>query len=117
METKIKGFENYTISDKGEVFSIVRKKTISPFLHRKGYPMVTLCQNGKKRNLYVHRLVAEAFIPNPENKPTINHKNENKLINEVSNLEWLTVEENNAYGTRIQRMIQTKKNKKLLKYY
>ena len=109
----IKGFENYSVSDKGEVFNNKKNVAISSFFHRKGYLMVTLCNKGKKRNIYVHRLVAEAFIPNPQNKPTINHKNEKKTDNNVNNLEWLTVAENNSYGTRVKRMIETKKRNKI----
>lgn len=112
MTAIVKGFENYTVTDTGEVYNNVRNKPLSMFLHRRGYLMVSLFNGGKKRNIYVHRLVAEAFIPNPENKPTINHKNENKLINDVSNLEWLTVRENNAYGTRVERIKETWRKKR-----
>ena len=113
MIAKIKGYENYSVTDDGKVFNNVRNKPLSPFLSNKGYLMVSLSNNGKKRNFYIHRLVGEAFIPNPENKATINHKDENKLLNNVNNLEWLTVIENNAYGTRTQRMLETKRRKQL----
>ena len=69
-----------------------------------GYQKVSLSVNGKLITKSVHRLVAEAFIPNPNNLPIINHKDENKTNNSVSNLEWCTNEYNVNYGTRNQRL-------------
>lgn len=68
-----------------------------------GYCEVGLCLDGIVKYYHVHRLVALAFIPNPENKPTVNHKDENKENNRVSNLEWMTMKENANYGTRLER--------------
>ena len=105
MEEKkiIDGYENYSISDNGVVINEVTGQVKAQFLHRKGYPMVTLYSNGKPRNIFVHRLVATAFVENPFNKETINHKNEIKTDNRACNLEWLTSKENTNYGTRTQR--------------
>lgn len=64
---------------------------------RNGYYSVSLMKNGKRRNYRVHRLVAEAFIPNPDNLPMVNHKDEDKLNNIVSNLEWCDNTYNSQY--------------------
>lgn len=101
-------FENkYMVSNKGKIVSLNFKrsgikKEMSPWLH-KGYKLVTLCMNGKTKQIPIHRLVAEAFIPNPNNYPIVNHKDENKLNNCADNLEWCTNEYNITYGTANQR--------------
>lgn len=69
----------------------------------KGYKKVMLCKDGKHINKYVHRLVAQAFIPNHNNLTEVNHKNEIKSDNRVENLEWTTHRDNMEYGTRKQR--------------
>ena len=68
-----------------------------------GYLEVALYKNGVRTPHLVHRLLAEAFIPNPENKPYVNHKSEIKTENNIDNLEWVTPGENNNYGTRTLR--------------
>lgn len=71
----------------------------------RGYLAVRICRNGKTKILYVHRLVAEAFIPNPENKPVVNHIDGNKLNNDFTNLEWVTWSENlqHAYDLGLRK--------------
>ena len=66
-------------------------------------------EEGKSKKALVHRLVAEAFLENPENLPCINHKDENKLNNCVDNLEWCTIAYNNCYGDRLKRVSEANK--------
>jgi hypothetical protein len=63
-----------------------------------GYEWTRLRQGGKQRSVFVHRLVAEAYVPNPDNKPQVNHKNGNKLDNRAENLEWVTASENKRHA-------------------
>ena len=99
--------DTYKISENGEVFSkdrmcvdsLGRKRfrkgqKINPDIAPNGYYRVTLAKNGRKRQVYLHRLLAEHFIPNPLNLPQVNHKDGNKLNCKLENLEWVTVQEN-----------------------
>lgn len=107
MKKRIAGFENYSISTDGIVVNEKRGKQVKPNIV-KGYYRLQLSKDNKTTNKQVHRLVAEAFIPNPDNLPCVNHKDENKLNNCVDNLEWCTQEYNNSYGTKGQRISKTK---------
>jgi hypothetical protein len=93
---RIKGFETYMVSNRGNVKN---KDGVVMSLRRRsrGYPEVILYKNGKEYYRVVHRLVAIAFIPNPENKPQVNHKDLDKLNNDVGNLEWCTNKHNIAH--------------------
>jgi hypothetical protein len=93
-----------TITGKNGSIKPVKEKIIKPYAIKKGYLVVSLYKEGKREKYLVHRLVAEAFIPNPDNLPFINHKNEIKTDNRATeNLEWCDSKYNMNYGTRNQR--------------
>ena len=98
----IEGFTDYKVNENGEVYSIKRNKILKQY-ERKNYLGVYLYQNNKRKFKAVHRLVAEAFIDNPYNLPQVNHKDENSMNNNVSNLEWCTQKYNMNYGTLKER--------------
>lgn len=110
---KIKGFENvkegYHIFTCGRVYSEYKGGFLNNCDNGNGYKNVSLKKQAIRewKKVYIHRLVALAFIPNPENKPQINHLNEIKSDNYLSNLEWCTSKENNNYGTKNQRISET----------
>ncbi len=99
----LKKYENYIIYEDGTIWSIKSKQFIKPWIGTKGYNFVTLQNGNERHNFRLHRLIAEYFVPNPLNKPDVNHKDENKNNNHYSNLEWVTKTENNLYGTRSER--------------
>ena len=96
-------FPDYEINDIGIVRKKHNKKILKQQIDKDGYYRVSLFKNKKVFFKPVHRLVAITFVENQLNKPCVNHKDENKLNNCVSNLEWVTVAENNKYGTRTLR--------------
>ena len=101
------GYEGlYQVSDLGRVRSLKYKKVqvLMPRFNNRGHLTVRLYLNGKGRNVYIHRLVAEAFIPNPSVFPVVNHKDENPVNNAARNLEWCTQKYNVNYGTCTARM-------------
>ena len=106
----VKGYEGqYAITSCGKVWSYKSKKFLAVDYDDKGYARVEIWKNGKRKKCRVHRLVAEAYIPNPENKPQVNHLNEVKTANYVSNLVWATAEENINYGTHNERVSKSMK--------
>jgi hypothetical protein len=91
----IAGYEGiYAVTTRGRVWSYRRRKWLMPFTSGNGYSVVTLSIRAKEVDKKVHRLVGEAFIPNPDNKPQINHKNGIKKDCRLCNLEWVTAREN-----------------------
>lgn len=109
----IAGYEGlYEVSDTGLVRSLKfgKKRILSPGKQRDGYLAVGLHKDGIHKNLLVHRLVANAFIPNPQNLETVNHKDEDKTNNNVSNLEWMSRTDNLNYGTRNKRLAEARVN-------
>lgn len=102
----VKDCEGYFITENGELYSNRKSsrnpdckiRQLSPGLNSKGYLTVSIYCQGKLKGYTIHRLVALTFIPNPDNKPQVNHKDGNKLNNHVSNLEWATNDENNKHS-------------------
>lgn len=95
----IPGYDKYEVSSFGRVKSVSRgkPKILTPHSNR-GYLQVFLCKDGAQKSFRIHRLVAQAFIPNLEKKPQINHKDGHPLNNHVSNLEWVTARENTQHA-------------------
>ena len=110
----VAGYEGlYKVSNKGNIYSVERVdsrghrrggRMLKPGRNSHGYLTVGLYKNGKSKTKNVHRLVAETFIPNPKGFLEINHKDENKSNNEMSNLEWCTREYNINYGKRTEKV-------------
>lgn len=102
----IPGYEGlYKVSNTGKIFSVVTNRELSVIQKKDGYTCITLCDKDHNKKQYrIHQLVAKAFIPNPNNLPMINHKNEIKNDNRVENLEWCTAQQNSSYGTRPERI-------------
>ena len=114
----VKNYENlYEVSDQGRVKSIGygKERILKPGRNTQGYLQVVLCKNGEKNNCVIHRLVSQTFIPNPDNLPEVNHKDEDKTNNSVSNLEWCDRKSNCNYGNRNKR-ISEKLSKSVLQF-
>lgn len=134
MKKDIPGYNNYYADTEGNIYSKDRfikvyntrtkkeysffKKGIKliPHLKSNGYYVVTLCENNKHVEWLVHRLIALTFIPNPNNLPHVNHKDENKLNNNINNLEWCTPEYNYYYGTGLKKRKTNQKVKAIKQY-
>lgn len=109
----VKNYEGlYEVSDQGRVKSIGygNERILKSARDDGGYLFVTLYKNREHKMCKVHRLVAKTFIPNPDNLPQVNHKDENKENNSVQNLEWCDQKYNNNFGTRIQRIAEKLSN-------
>jgi predicted DNA-binding WGR domain protein len=93
--------KNYLVSNFGRVKSLRTNKILKQTTDRNGYLHVCLCTNNKRKNMMVHRLVALSYLPNPEDKPEVNHIDGNKENNRIDNLEWATSKENIDHAYKI----------------
>lgn len=111
---KIKGFGTYNtyfISNDGQIKN-QKDLILKQALDKNGYQRIMLRdKNGKRKLVYIHKLVAQAFIPNNHNYKCINHKDENPSNNNVDNLEWCSIKYNNNYGNRIKKASNSCKKK------
>ena len=101
----VKGYEGlYKVSNKGRVYSLITNRYMVPQLSNSGYHYINLTKDNETKKLTIHRLVAFMFVhnPNPEKFKIVNHKDENKLNNNASNLEWCEYQYNNTYGNKIE---------------
>ena len=118
----IKGYEGlYQVSNMGRIKSLNYRRTgeeglLSGKPNSGGYLIVNLSKNKKRKSFYIHKLVAENFLPNPKNLPEVNHIDENKENNTVYNLEWCDRKYNNNYGSRMERVSVSLKGKKHKKH-
>ena len=125
----VRGYEgSYVVDQFGRVYGVDRTTTVldngrtyekpiagkqmKQSLHTKGYKTVSLTKDGKTKTHFVHRLVAEAFIDNPDNLPMVNHKDEDKTNNFLENLEWCTASYNRTYGKAVEKHAKTLRGKK-----
>lgn len=113
MKKLIPNYSNYQIDDEGNVYNTKTKIMLKGSIGENGYKYYRLSKNNKKKMFYAHRLVAEAFIDNPNNLPVVNHIDGNKLNNKVDNLEWVSYSEN----TKLWHQNQNSNYRRPLEYY
>lgn len=111
---KITDFPNYSVSSDGQIRNDKTGKLRVLQLDHNGYVVCGLCNNGVRKECKVHRIVAQAFIPNLDNKPCINHKNGIVTDNSVNNLEWCTQKENNYHAWNV--LDSTERREKMAKH-
>ena len=113
MKKYIKNYENYVKYDNGDIVNERANRFLKGKIKLNGYKVYTLSKNNTKQDFYAHRLVAEYFIPNPDNLPVVNHKDGNKLNNDVSNLEWVSYSQNIEHAHQNNLI---KKERKIIYY-
>lgn len=121
MWKKVARNSNYSISEDGQVRNDTTGRIKSPFLNRgNGYLVVDLYKDNRSTKVPIHRLVAEAFVPNPDGKPCVDHRDGNRKNNAISNLRWATYSENNsrfdsvgvrARGVRVTHYVELRKRR------
>ena len=111
VKSKIENYEDYQVDTLGNVYSCKRGSCVKmkPQYVGGGYQYVTLCKNGERKNQFIHRLVAQAFIMNHQNKQQVNHIDGNKTNNRRDNLEWVTPSENIIHAQKIGKIRVTEK--------
>lgn len=118
----IKQNENYSINENGEVKNNITGNIVKSNINKNtGYKMIDLWKNNERKKYTIHRLVAEAFIDNPLNKPTVDHKDGNRLNNSIENLRWATYQEQNSrfdtIGVRSEKITVSNINGDKLEFY
>lgn len=113
-----KGYDGFLVSDTGIVKSAKTDKIRNQYTSPTGYVRVNIRQGGRWKTVSVHRLVADAFIPNPQNKPCVNHIDGNKANNNAENLEWCTHSENESHSYKcLGKTVSPEHIKKIIKLH
>ena len=111
----------YRIERDGQIYSLRKKKYLTPKKNWDGYLRIQLWEKGTCKFIGIHRLVAEEYIPNPENKPVVNHINEDRTDNRVENLEWCSYSQNSIKSSKIQALqksiLQCDKKGNIIAFY
>lgn len=103
---EIPGYPGYYAGRDGTIYSSKRNRVLKGAVNSQGYLVVNISDKKRhRRKERIHRMIATAWIPNPDGKPEVHHKDENKVNNSVDNLAWVTAKENNIAGTRIARFV------------
>jgi hypothetical protein len=112
----VEGFSNYIVSNMGDIINVERGVLIEPLMNSSGYLRYCLYKNGKKKQMFVHRLIAKAFLPAVEGADYVDHINRDKLDNRSDNLRWVTMSQNNLNST-IRKDKKNTKSKNVFKCF